>query len=255
MKSTNYNMNNPMKVDTLDLQKTVDSNLFTTVESISRERYDLLNPKDPYTLYIVENESGNKPVMYLGEILYDSSNYKSITPAYLIGPSLEHYGDYNIYKNIQFSINENHLIEVASFNNIEDAIKCMYLYNNIGSHSSLAVSIYTIIKSYIDKLISIHELIIGIISEFGFKDHPLLQQVIQIAVSYGALQDHEDLPLLFREELPNMKNSFNNFLLNFYSDLYDLVVRCNFFKDKRYHQEQVCLANEIFEIHDIYMNL
>lgn len=250
MNSTDHNLNNPMEVDSIYLHPTIDANKAIQVQFLTREKYDLLNPKDPYVVYIVDEGNGeiNK---YYGEILV--KNGPSKINRYVMGPSIDKYGEYNIYANNIFG--NTGLTYIATFKDVQTAIDMLHLYNNTGTHSDISIKIYKIVVSYINKNISIHELLISIISELGYKNTPELQHTIQLAITFNALECKNDLPIIFREELHDVMEWSNNCTTKLYAIFYDLVVKYNFFKDDKYHKDELKVLDLSDFIRDVLISV
>lgn len=246
MNSTDHNLNNPMEVDSIYLHPTIDANKAMQVQFLTREKYDLLNPKDPYMLYVVDEGNGETH-KYYGEIPVEYG--KKMSNKYVMGPSLSKDGEYDIYINDIWR--NTGLTYIATFKDVQTAIDMLHLYNNTGTHSNISIKIYKIILSYINKNIGIHDLLISIISELGYKGTPELQNTILLAISFDAINCKSDLPVVFREELHNIASSTINYTTKLYSRFYDLIVKYNFFKDEKYHKNDI----KVLDLSDFIKNI
>lgn len=192
---------------------------------VTQEWYDLLQTKDPHTIYIILNAKDRR--VYHGDILISVENQK---PRYFlsISPSKEYQIHINYHENYT-----DRLILISTYTDINTAIKDLTRFNNVGSHIKWATQAYRIIYLYIRKDISLQEFLIGMISLFGYRDHPMLQTLIEYSLSLGVDMRSNTPCMELVENLPHFKS--RHFIFRMYSDLYDLVVLFNFFKDAKYH--------------------
>jgi len=200
---------------------------------ITQEEYDLIAIKCPHEIYVIANT--NK--IYLGNVLIRNNEP---VRQYLMGISKQS-GEYEIYINeSKMNINgffvENNIRLIQKFDDPQKAIDALCLFERVGSHNESAIGIYKLLGNYILRDIWTYDLIIGILSMFGYKFHVDLQNLIQIAVSYGCQHSKDDLPDLFLNELNTIINSdnCNNHIYRLFFKLYDILSMYNFFKCKKY---------------------
>lgn len=233
MRSSDNNLNNPMVVNTIDLYSNVNS-APPNVMRINEETYKLIKTKDPMTIYIVESDQGTK--VYKGNSII-KIDYEKIS--YLLGPSNK-YGEYKLYLN-----HDGNLIEICKFDDPNIAINLLNRYNQMASHDKLALKVYNIVSEYIKRNIYLSDMILGIISSFGYKDSPKLQDLI---MSLNELTIHK---LNFRTQNAFMHN--DNHLYKIYLGLYDLVESYDRFKSRKFQDNLDNL--DLSEIMDKIFNI
>lgn len=232
MKSTDHNINDPTCIGTIPFHRYVESWELPTIEYISKEGYDLMNVHDPYIMYIITDVEPR--LMYYGDI--EIKQAKAPKTYYM---TTRYLGDINEYEYVIYvntkdgsPHNGDNLIEICKFNNAQDAINALHLYNSAGSHSFMGLQINKILSEYILRHISIHDCIVGLISSYGDRNHPGLQSIIQMGVTYGTKHTDVDLPVLLREEIKNMRGLHP--FVTIYANIYDVFVKYNLFRDKLY---------------------
>lgn len=234
MKSTDHNINNPTNIGTIPFHRYVESWELPSIEFITKEQYDIMELHDPYTMYVIVDT--NPKLMYYGDIkigkakapnvYYMTTDYTSETKEY----------EYIIFMNSKDGspYNGDNLIEICRFTNAQDAIDALHLYNSIGSHTLPSIQINQVLSSYIFGEISIHDCMIGMIAACGYRNHPALQTIIQMGVTYGVKHGDRDLPMLLREEVNNMRAAAPYHMVSVYANLYDVFIKYDFFKDNKY---------------------
>lgn len=242
MKSTDHNLNNPLRIGNIDLAREAESWQLPNVLFVTQEFYDLIKIKDPLTIYKITDSKDQR--MYYGDHRID---VEKIGIKYLIGPSKK-YGEYILYMNKIYDHND-HLIEIARYDDPQKAINAMILCNNAGNHTATDIKIYNAIISFIDEDISLHDLLISFLCIFGYKEDPRLQDVIETVISYND-NNSRNFSDLFRYEIVNYANTFDNPLYGLYSDFYNVIVKYDFFKDQKYHKglESLDLSDVINDI-------
>lgn len=248
MNSTDHNINNPMGGSTIELLRMIDANVTYTMVCVTQETYDMMSSHDPNTMYIISDSPDKR--IYIGDTLIRSNN---TTKKYFIGQ--EDVNRYIIYMNTKSGnfIESDYLVPICMYDNAQSAIDALSKFNKVGSHIKLDNDIYNIIISYIDKHLSTHEFIVSIISAYNFKEDPLLQQIIQFAISYGVHKCMKEFPSFFVTQLSRMRTTESRSLLVMYSNLYDLMVKYDFFKGKKYQLDvdtinDIDLSKEISDI-------
>lgn len=238
-------LDNKMVIDQIDLYKLVGTPEYI---SVTQEEYDLIQKKDPTAIYIISDTPGR---MYIGDNLLEKEKPKN---TYLLGPSNQ-FGEYILYLNHPDDWVD-HLLEISRYSNPQQAIDALNKFNRVGSHVDSALQTFNLIVCYIQSEITLHELLIGIISLFGYRDDIRLQQVIERATTYDVTRNSRDFSPLMREEIPSWKND-ENYLFTYYSDLYDVIVKHNHFKGREFHvdPEELNLSNVINDIIKVIIEL
>lgn len=208
-----------MLIDQLVLQRNLPKIYYVT-----QEWYDLLPSKDPHAIYIIIGAKDRR--VYHGEVLVVEENRK---PEYFLCSNGE---EYKIYINFRENYVDR-LIPIASYKDIYDAMRDLNRFNCVGSHADWALQCYNIIYFYLTKEISLQNMMIGILSAMGYKNHPMLQALIEYSLSLGVNNQSMEPCMELVENLPHFKK--RHFLFRMYSDLYDLLVLFDFFKDPKYH--------------------
>lgn len=232
MKSTTDNISNPMVVDTLNLYTGINSGTTRNVIVVSPENYELIKSKDPNTIYIVNNPVTKSRMVYLGESIIEED---ASTPIYLLGPS-DKFGEYTLYLN-QSDGKSDKLIKICRYNDPQIAITELNKFNRVGSHNQLNLQIYNIIASYIQKDISLNDMILGIISAFGYRDDQKMHYLIQLTMIYDASGAFKDIPKVFKKVLKDMGKYSKNHLIGIYLNLYDLMDSYKFFQTKEFQKD------------------
>ncbi|MCM1234643.1 MAG: hypothetical protein NC489_31460, partial [Ruminococcus flavefaciens] len=152
MNSGDHNLNNPMSIDLITLQKMVESWQYPDIRLISQEEYDLIQTKDPLTHYIIQETTGNpykRPKIYLGDHLLPP---ECTHVRYVMG--MNPHGEYEIYLDT-ISNGYDKLVPIRRYPTALQAVKDLQFYNNVGSHSDCAIRSYRILVSYIHRDISL----------------------------------------------------------------------------------------------------
>jgi hypothetical protein len=146
------------------------------------------------------------------------------------------------------------LIEIIRFDNPQHAVDALIKFNRIGSHTSTSLQLYNIISSYIQKNITLHDLLIGILSICGYRDDYRMQDLIRICVVFGATKGRT-FNVVFRDELTKWKviTHVNEHLMKLYAKLYDVICIYNNFKGKEFKvdPEELKLGNVIMSIYSV----
>lgn len=218
MKSTNYNITNPMKIDSIDLipyEELVD---LPIVKCITQSEYNEMPYHDEYTIYVILDVPKRA---YRGAMLIDTNNKVC---EYLIGTKII---DNKIYYVIYMNTNES-MIEICKYISGRDALKSLTLFNRIGTHEPIEVQIYSILKSYVMDDINFLSMLISIISKLGFKDHPDLQKIIELQdLNLYRCRNSKDVPLIIIEKFDKLRNNMNNLILDTYKEIYELLYEIN----------------------------
>lgn len=250
MKSTDHNLNNPTKVNVIELLREISSLSTPNIEIVSQKFYDLIQIKEPNTLYFI-NDS-NPPRIYFGEILISNDKCEG---KYFITTG-NRINEYDLYLKEEIYGNDK-LIKICKYDDPQKAIDALNLYNNIGSHDKISISLYNILINYIDKDISLNDLLLGIFTIFGFKEDPRLQELIQLTFTYEQnSNDKTDISPMLRCEIRNFRDKYPLSLYRIYSNLYDIIVKYYFFKDEKYHSDVnfINLSEIIKDIINVFFN-
>lgn len=248
MKSTDTNLNNPCSIDNIDLHKTVSSLEFPNVVVTTQDLYDLMQVKDPLTIYVISD--GKDRRIYYGETILSKAN---VDCKYLIG--IDDKREYVLYMNIAEGYYDR-LIPISRYKDPQDAVNALIISNNIGSTEKVDMQLYNSISAFIDGSVNVHDFIVGVLCIFGFKNDPRLSVVIDIGIGFGANHSSLDLPVIFREELPTLADRYNNNLFKLYSDIFNVVVKYDFFKDEKYHIgiQHLNLSSAISDFRNVYIS-
>lgn len=230
MRSTVDNLTNPLYVDLLNVP--YDHPIWKTIctTRVTQFFYDHIQIKDPNTLYIITDAKDRRA--YLGaELINNFQDHVS----YMLGPSNNH-GEYVLYMNCTTDFGQ-HLFPICRFNDPQKAIDALNLYNRTGSHHAILIDVRTSIISFIENDIGVHDFVIGIISMFGYRDDPRLQDVMAAMRSYGAADNKADIGKYARMMAHQLSKTHKNPCYKFYSDVYDILVSYNFFRTEKYTKD------------------
>lgn len=251
MRSTDHNLNNPMEAKSVDIYPVVDFTKLSEIIRLTQEEYDLIGIKDPTIIYIIK-DSPIHEVRY-GEIVVCDKKVENI---YLLGPA-NSFGEYTLYLNETDGVNDK-LIKICQYPNPQDAINALNKFNKVGSHNKINVQISTIIIQYITNDISIHDMLVAIISLFGYRDSTKLQSLMGILQTYIIPSRCKDLPTLLRNDIKSLRTRYGDVVppLTFYSDLYDLIVSYKFFSTKEFKKDpdEIDLSKVINKVVNIMEN-
>ena len=221
MKSMDNHINNPMETKWIDPTSFTKSN---EVHYITQEQYDMMGSRNPEVVFVIIDSPEDR--IYLGD-------YEIPKPVhsrqYLMAFS-DHRKMYQIYLNL-ISGHRDNLVPVAEYDNVNDALKALHAYQSVGYHTKMAYNIHQSITNYIDEVYGINEAIIGIIAAAGYRDDPRLQYLNEEAIHYGVTNKDRDLPQYYRAALHNLKTTKPDAVISVYSDIYDVFIKYNFFKD------------------------
>lgn len=229
MRSTDHNLNNPMEVGTINLYPSIDCTKLSEIVRIPMEMYELIKIKDPTCIYIITDSPTKK--VYYGDWLVEDGKVERL---YLLGPS-DKFGEYTLYLNETDGIHDS-LIKICRYSDPQAAINDLNKFNRVGSHQQTNLRIYNVVSQYITKDISIHDMLVGIISLFGYRDSNKLQSLLQTTTAYRADTNRNDLPMALKNALLSFKN-IKNPVFGFYADLYDLVTSYDFFKGRDFQKD------------------
>lgn len=253
MKSTDHNINNPLKSIEIDLLNSVENLSVPSMIPITQVDYDNIKMHDPTTYYVITDYNGKR--VYLGDMLIeDDSKVNRVIYRYYLG--LNDADQYIIYVNELAGTCDNieKLVPVCAYDNPRSAMDALARFNKVGSHHDEDLNIYNTILSYIDKNISTHEFIIGLMVIFNYNSNSKLQLLNEYAMSYHVDKNMQEFSVSYLEIIARMKKTYPDSLFGLYSDLYDLIVKYDFFKDKKY-QKNLDDLNLSIEITDVYQTM
>lgn len=250
MKSTDNHINSPMSKIELDIPV---ENIRHEFRYLDQDFYDLI-PHDLNTIYICRQENEKCYNVYRGNTLIKKHQQKDLSePDFVMG--VNSYNEFIIYMTAyDVYTNSNRLEEIFRFNNPDDAIAALMRVNHVGNYTDQSLSIYNILTSYIEKEISIHEAIMGLVSMIIDKNTPGLQYLNERAMRYGVKSSDRDLPKLMKRDLRKTRSDLESYT-TLYADLYDVFVLYNFFSDidiDKVAREDMDLAKPVQSITDIF---
>lgn len=212
-------LNHPSQVIQIDLDM-MNANKIKATVHMTQQEYDLLQQRCPVTLYII-TDTGR---LYIGD---DMIHREEVTRSYLMTNARGSIGEeYEIILNEGQGF-QNRLTPIGTFKDAQTALNHMNRLNRVGSHQDWALSTYAVTLVYIERSMSLHDLLIGIISLFGWRDDTRLQELIDAANFYSkSHRSMDSLAIRLVEELPGFRKHSNP-LFGFYANLYDLIVVTN----------------------------
>lgn len=218
MFSTHDNLNNPMKKDWLVLEPSVETWRTPPLVTLSQMEYNLMGTHDPLTYYHTLGADG-KHHIYFGdhEMSVDKNSCK-----YLMGPT--DHDCYSIYL-VLTNCGSSALFEIARFRDVQDAVKALVQWNQNLYKPVPMEDICETIRNYKDDVISCNEFIISIISMFGYRSDPRLQDVINVMATYDddpAYRRH--LSAFAQSQIDHNRKNPKNRLFAKYAAIYDLMV-------------------------------
>jgi len=252
--STDYNINNPLKVNQIDLNKDLYENLKDTIDPLpvyDKKEFDLIKVKDPNTIYYVR-EKDNQIVRYLGilpidekvEILKISNNY-----CLMINDENE-YCIYSLQTSYKFPNHEDRIL-LYRYKNAHDAICKLLDLRKIGSSEELNRDLYNILKWHLNKYTNVQDTILSIMILYGYDTHASFQSTIQLINNYKSYLDNLDKYCEFIHDIVYDARGNIPTLIKIYYKLLQVWVKYNYFKDKKYkvdNLDNIILKDEINDI-------
>lgn len=245
MKSTDQNLNNPTRIDPIEMQRMVDSIKFMNVTMVTQDFYDHIAKPDPHTCYVITDSK--EGIMYYGtvKVLMPKNRMR-----YYISQSTP--GEWILFLNSRDGgpFNGDNLIEICRYSDLQTAADALVLYNRVGSHSTMNIEIYNLILQYINGDILLHELILGIMIIFGYKENPNFQNVIQTVYQLdtqyresGMLSSTDrhrakfDITSMLKEEIQRIHKNNPTSLLGLFNRIYNKIAVNGFFQGDEYHDD------------------
>lgn len=220
--NTDYNIHKPFKSDQLFIKDEIRKIIF-----LNQNEYDNIGIKDPNYFYIIKDNNN----VYKGEdILVKNNKLQGMTGKYFI--TLNENEEYVIYMDYITTDLRDHLIEIERFKEMAPAMKALKLYNRASSHNEKTISLYKLTNAFIAKDITLIDFIIGVISEFGYKDHVQLQELMNtINEAYridGSANRNQLNNFMKVREIDLCKSP--NYLYRYFFSIYRLMESYKFFK-------------------------
>lgn len=236
MFSLQDHIDNPMRIpDYLHMEHTVESWKCPRVHQLTQEQYDLIKIHEPNTMYYITDAGRLK--VYMGDQLIPEEKLKC---KYLLGSkNVFDKPEYSLYMVIE-NDGRTDLVEIAVTNNLHDAVQLMNTWNKTGYHHETRGIIRQGLVSYIRRENSAHEFIVNILAMFGYRNDPRLQDVINTMTVMGASKGYK-FDNFASEQLEYLKKHPNNSVYKRYSNLYDLLVKYDWFRGPEYQKDDVDL--------------
>lgn len=232
--STDNNINNNTAIKWLDIRGGLETVKYTRKKLTSAE-YNLIQLKDPLTVYKLTDTDE----LYIGDqqIRINKSGSK-----YVLGLDDE----YTVY---YYNESNGIMQPIMQFDELEAAINKLKEYQRLGTDCRYAFDIYTIIRNYISGDIGIHDAIIGIIVAAGLKMYQSHIQVLNEMVIGSGYKNYErDLPEMLKIYLPKIASEHVYTLIPLYSDIYNIFMYYQFFKESKYKVDEPDLSVVIKDI-------
>lgn len=228
---TDHNLENPFRTTEFLTRDEVKNTIY-----LFQSEYDAIGKKDPYTFYVIR-DSGE---VFRGEdkVVTPSYNHK-ISGKYFI--SNNENNEFVLFLNYQTFDHRSFLIEIERYDDLVAAVYSMKLYNRVNSHSKRTIRLFMLIENLINKKIGLADCIYGIISEFGFKEHGLFQEMLRVIDSYyNSFESRQEVPNAIKVKECDLIHS-ENFLFKYFFGVYRILeenkVRFNkFIKDDDINQ-------------------
>lgn len=222
MKSTDNTINPPIpkvELNVNDLYGMQDMKVLR----ISKDEYDAIGKHDSRTVYIIDD--GTERNIYVGDLKVPTVARSS---RYLI--SYEN-NKYVLYLNLASNGHDN-LCPIARYDNVDDAVSALHSTTINGSHDSIVNAIRDMVNMYANYELGLHECIMSIFTINQWNIDPRFQVLNDKAISYGVTSSQHDISESFRTMLHNIKSANRGSLDELYSDMYDIIVKYNWLKDK-----------------------
>ena len=141
------------------------------VRPLTNNEYQLIQSKDPYTIYVITD----RDTMYYGDTLIERDFYRL---TYVMGIDSET-NEYIIFKNLSDGKGADYFCEVRRYSDVNKAINDLRM-STIGQQHKVYYGKWTsLLHLYINNELTLHNLLIGIISSVGYDNDPLFQHIVQ----------------------------------------------------------------------------
>ena len=221
MYSTDYNLNDPNKINWITLYKMLSLKHYPEIVKLTKDQYDIIQLKDPYTIYFLfdtkEMFYGDRPI-----VDHPTSSKYFLTTTH-------HRNEYLMCVNVRNN-NTDNIIALSRYNDPQIAVNHLVLLNDLNTTDHYEVEITNIIVEYLDKTISCHDAIISILSLSRFKNDPRLQDVITNTLNFNANEKQNDISDMLKRLSNTLIENQSNNLFKYYFKIYDEFVKNNYFK-------------------------
>lgn len=224
MKSSNFNLHSSITNNEINLLHTIENLHAFEVCHLTQDEYDVMSKHDETTTYVITDAKDGR--MYIGSRLIPISKNDR---QYLLGYDPYKY-KYILYLNSVEGYMDQ-LVPIAEFNNPQDAINALISCNHLNDHNETFFKIIKVLTQYIDGDVGMNSTLISMISILGYRDDGRLQDLNRLSIIYNDDQSAKDISQQHRLMLHQEKDVSTNALISIYSDLYDLFVLNDFFKD------------------------
>ena len=213
MRFTDHNLENPFRTTEFLVRDEVKNTIY-----LFQSEYNAIGKKDPFTFYIIR-ETGE---VFRGEekVVTPSYNHK-ISGKYFI--SNNENNEFVLFLNYQTFDHRSFLIEIERYDDVIAAVYSMKLYNRANSHSKRTIRIFLLLNNLIKKEIGLMDFIYGVLAEFGFKDHPLFQEIFRVVDSYyNSFESKQEMPNAIKVKEIDLVRS-DNFLFKYFFGIYRII--------------------------------
>lgn len=229
MQSIGNMMNNPTKVNEVDINLTNISAVRNVIE-ISKENYENIT-KDPYTLYMVTDTLGNN-TLYLGELSVKKIN--GPYPRYVMGPQTN--SEYVIYAVYQWR----ELYWMTPVERYKDAITAVSVLDRLNNGGLYTASdrIHELLVACLQGNITVNDFIILTIGALGY-DGPTVSALASVVndEGYGKGKVINGIKMLSETlvaELPKLAYNFPTSMFPTYNVIYNVLVAHNVLWSNKY---------------------
>ena len=241
MKSTNHNLQNPMHTHPeLELLPMHDINMYSRILYLNDLEYDIIQTKDPYTLYVVKDHIDGYIHMYIGTI--PAAEFSKYTNHYFIGINNDNYAIYRADR-----IHEHDLLfKIEEYQNVNTALDKLKLYNKINSHDELCVKLFNSIEMYNQNIISLHQYIMSVMCQFNYSNS-MLQDICALAIRFNC-NDTEKFTQEYIDNLSYLYHNYDNSLVMVYYDIFNIAKKYKYFKNTNGSSNEIAIKSAIKEI-------
>lgn len=230
IRSTDHNLNNPTKRIELSVNDVYDAlGRAKQIVYLTQDRYDSMPMHDPNHAYVII-DANDKRYYYGDAIVIPKPNEIK----YYIG--INDQNEYELCVNLKQQ-NIDQIIPVARYKNAQKAINALQIAKKSNGPFDINLSLYETLIAYINRDSNINNTIINIISSFGHREDPKLQQLIESIHTVPETKDGRDVNPILREDMQHFRNIYVDTLWPIYASIYDVFIIFDFFKDKRKYVE------------------
>ena len=230
IRSTDHNLNNPTKRIELSVNDVYDAlGRAKQIIYLTQDNYDNMGAHDPNHAYVI-TDAKDKRYYYGDAIVIPKPNEIK----YYIG--INDQNEYELCINLKQQ-NFDQMVPIARYKKAQDAINALQIAKKSNGPFDINLSLYETLITYIHHDSDINSTIINIISSFGHREDPMLQQLIESIHTVPETKDGRDVNPILREDMQHFRNAYKNTLWPVYASIYDVFVVFDFFKDKRKYVE------------------